>query len=149
MARIALTARIAAPADRVWAFFAPQRIIYWLGREMAATIEVSGGAASFAAGQKVRLAGRVGRQQTGLTAVVTRAEPGRVLEWRFVDPYGIRGSLRWELSEHDAATRVAMTDDYELPGRFAPLLDWLVTRHSVRRRDRLWLDRLRRLAERA
>lgn len=148
MARIALAARIAAPAGRVWAFFAPQRMTYWLGREMEATIEISGGAASFAAGQKVRLAGRVGGRQTGLTAVVTRAEPLRGLEWRFVDAYGIRGTLRWEISGEAAATRVAMTDDYSLPGRFARLADWLLTRHSVRRRDRLWLDRLRHLAER-
>lgn len=148
MARIALDARIAAPTDRVWAFFAPQRMTYWLGREMDATMEVSGGAADFAAGQKVRLAGRVGGRQTGLTAVVARAEPLRALEWRFVDAYGIRGTLLWEIAADDAMTRVAMTDDYTLPGRFARLADWLLTRHSVRRRDRLWLERLRHLAER-
>jgi uncharacterized protein YndB with AHSA1/START domain len=149
MARIALAADIAAPPDRVWAFFAPQRMPYWLGREMEASIEVSGGAASFAAGQKVRLAGRVGGRQTGLTAVVTRAEPQRALEWRFVDAFGVRGTLLWEISGDAAATRVTMTDDYDLPGRFARLADWLLTRHSVRRRDRLWLERLRHLAERA
>lgn len=148
MARIRLATEIAAPADRVWVFFAPQRMAYWLGREMDAAIEVAGGAADFTAGQKVRLEGRLGRRSLGLTAVVTRAEPLRLLEWRFVDAYGIRGTLRWQLAADGSSTRVEMTDDYDPPGRLGRLLDWLLTRHSVRRRDRLWLARLRHLAER-
>jgi uncharacterized membrane protein len=147
VACIQTSIEIAAPADRVWAFFAPQRMAYWLGREMEATIEVSGGAPGFAAAQKVRLEGRLGRRQVGLTAVVTCAEPLRALEWRFVDAYGIRGTLLWELSANGAATRVTMTDDYSPPGRLGRFLDWLATRHSVRRRDHLWLARLRHLAE--
>lgn len=152
MAHLLFTARIAAPPDRVWAFFVPQRMPYWLGKEMEAEIEVQGGAADFAVGQKVRITGRLGRRDVSLTAVVTTCAPGRLLEWRFHDAYGVRGTQRWELTPEGEGTLVTMRDDYDLPrglGWFARLLDFLYTRHAVARRDRTWLAALTRLAERA
>ncbi len=151
MAQLLFTARISAPPDRVWAFFVPQRMPYWFGKEMDAELEVQGGAADFAAGQKVRISGRLGRREVSLTAVVTACEPGRLLEWRFHDAYGVRGTQRWDLTPEGEGTQVAMRDDYELPrelGRFARLLDALYTRHAVARRDRAWLAALARLAQR-
>ncbi len=156
MARLAFTVEIAAPLERVAAFFLPQRMPYWYGVEMESCFEVQGGAADFRAGQKVRISGKLGRREVSLTAVVTEYREQRVLEWRFQDAYGVRGLQRWELdpspipSRAEAkATRVRLRDEYELPGRMGRLFDWLLTRHAVARRDRDDLARLKTLTERA
>lgn len=149
MAALSFRVKIAAPADRVAAFFVPQRMPYWFGSEMQAELEVQGGAADFAVGQKVRITGRMGGREVGLTAVVTAFRRARLLEWRFNDAYGIRGWQRWELHECGGATQVEMCDEYEMPGAFGRLLDRIFTRHAVARRDRAWLAKLKQLAERA
>lgn len=148
MAKLALDVLIQAPMDRVAAFFVPQRMPYWFGAEMHAEFEVQGGAADFAVGQKVRITGRMGGSEVTLTAVVTAFEPGRLLEWRFTDAYGIRGLQRWQLAADAGSTRVAMRDEYEMPGTLGRSFDALLTRHSVARRDRAWLAKLKQLAER-
>ena len=156
MARLDFTIEIAAPIDRVGAFFVPQRMPYWYGVEMESCFEVQGGAADFRAGQKMHISGKLGRREVSLTAVVTEYREQRVLEWRFQDAYGVRGLQRWELepfpipSRRDAGrTRVRLRDEYELPSRFGRVFDWLITRHAVARRDRGDLARLKTLAERA
>jgi len=148
MAALSLHVEIAAPVDRVAAFFVPQRMPYWFGSEMRAEFEVQGGAADFAVGQKVRVAGRMGGQDVALTAVVTAFQPARLLEWRFTDAYGVRGLQRWELSAAPNGTHVAMRDEYEMQGALGRLLDRIFTRHAVARRDRAWLAKLKQLAER-
>ena len=147
MARLEFTVEMAAPPDRVFAFFVPQRMPYWYGAEMESRFEVQGGAAEFAVGLKVRITGRLGRKQVSHTAVVTRHEWGRLLEWRFQDAYGVRGLQRWELEPTPSGTRVRLRDEYELPGRLGRLVDRLLTRHAVARRDRGDLARLKKLAE--
>ena len=173
MARLEFTLDIAAPPDRVAAFFVPQRMPYWYGAEMEAQFEMSGGASDFCVGQKVRITGTLRRREVSLVAVVTRCEPGRALEWRFHDAFGVKGLQRWELDPiraagevchsesasiladeespglpSDACTRVRMTDEYELPGFFGRLADALFMRFSVAARDRAWLRKLKQLAER-
>lgn len=147
MAELEFVAEIAASPERVAAFFVPQRMPYWYGREMQTEFEVQGGAADFAVGQKVRITGRLGRKEVSLTTVVTRFQPGRALEWRFADSYGVRGRQSWDLQESAKGTRVWMRDAYELPGAFGRLADRLLTRHAVARRDRAWLDCLKKIAE--
>lgn len=149
MAKRDIEVVVQAPVDRVAAFFVPQRMVYWYGVEMNAELEVLGGAADFATGQKVRIRGRAAGSEVTLTAVVTAYEVGRLLEWRFHDAYGVRGLQRWELRPEGDATRVTMRDDYEMAGRIARFLDALVTRRAVARRDRAWLAKLKQLAERA
>jgi len=148
MAKLEFSIEIAAPADRVAVFFVPQRMPYWYGAEMEAEFEVQGGAADFAVGQKVRVSGRVGKKEVSLTLVVTRFEFGRALEWRFADRFGVKGLQRWEITPSATGTRVTLKDEYELPGRLGRLADWLFTRYAVRGRDRDYLTRLKRLAER-
>lgn len=148
MARLEFAIEIVAPPNVVFAFFVPQRMPYWYGAEMNACFEAQGGAAEFQTGQKVRITGRLGKREVTQTVVITSYEWGRALEWRFQDPYGVRGLQRWEVEPAGDGTRVRMCDEYELPGRFGRLVDWLLTRHSVARRDREWLARLKRLAER-
>jgi len=147
MARLQFTLDVAAPADRVFVFFIPQRMPHWYGREMDMHFEVQGGAAEFQVGQKVRLTGRLGGREVSLTAVVTRYQWQRVLEWQFRDEYGVRGLQRWEVQRTASGTRLTMYDEYELPGRFGRLFDALVMRWNVARRDRRWLAKLQRLAE--
>ncbi len=147
MARLEFTLDVAAPADRVFVFFIPQRMPHWYGYEMDMRFEVQGGEAEFQVGQKVRLAGRLGGREVSLTAVVTRYEWQRVLEWQFRDEYGVRGLQRWEVEPTAGATRLTMYDEYELPGRFGRIFDALVMRWNVARRDRRWLEKLQRLAE--
>ncbi len=149
MARLVFTAEIAAPPDRVFVFFVPQRMPYWYGAEMDSRFELLGGAEEFCLGQKVHIAGQLGRREVSLTAVVTAYEWRRLLEWRFQDAYGVRGLQRWEIEPAGAGTRVRMRDEYELPGTTGRIADWLLTRHAVTRRDRRDLERLKRLAERA
>lgn len=148
MAELEFEIQIAAPLNLVTAFFVPQRMPYWYGAELQCEFEVEGGAADFAGGQKVRIAGRAGKREVSLTVVVMRYEWGRSLEWRFHDAYGVRGLQSWELSAVDKGTSVRMRDCYELPGRFGRVFDWLLTRRAVAQRDRAWLARLQRLVER-
>ena len=97
MAKLEFSVAIAAPMDRVFVFFVPQRMVYWYAAEMQAEFEVQSGAVEFAVGQKVRITGRLARREVSLTAVVTRYEWLRALEWRFQDAFGVRGMQSWEL----------------------------------------------------
>lgn len=148
MARLALEIQIQAPANRVAAFFVPQRMPYWFGSEIQAEFEVQGGAPDFAAGQKIRITGRMGGREVTLTTVVTAFEPGHLLEWRFTDAYGVKGLQSWELQPRASGTVVRMRDNYEMPG-IPGFLDAIFTRHAVARRDRAWLQKLKQLAERS
>ena len=148
MARLEFEQRIAATPALVAAFFVPQRMPYWYGHEMKAEFEILGGVSDFAAGQKVRITGRLGAREVTLTAVVTRYEFGRSLEWQFQDAYAVKGRQSWEIETQGDATRVRMRDEYEMPTSFTRFVDRLLTRHAVARRDRAWLARLARLAER-
>ena len=175
MARLEFSVEIVAPPDRVFLFFVPQRMVYWYNAEMRAEFEVQGGASEFAVGQKVRITGRIGRRAVSLTAVVTRYEWLRALEWHFHDAYGVKGMQSWEIQPFDGkpagqdfspaeqsvspgdssgasasavCTRVTMRDEYELPGWFGHLWDALLMRHAVARRDRSSLARLKSLSER-
>lgn len=149
MARLEFEQRIAASPALVAAFFVPQRMPYWYGHEMRAEFEILGGASDFAGGQKVRITGRLGAREVTLTAVVTRYEFGHAFEWQFQDQYGVKGKQSWEIAPQGDATLVRMSDEYEMSGRFARIMDALLTRHAVARRDRAWLARLARLAERS
>jgi hypothetical protein len=148
MVRIELEECIAASAALVGAFFVPQRMPYWYGAEMNCKFEVLGGAVDFAIGQKIRISGRLGAREISLTAVVTRFEFGRHLEWSFQDSYGVKGTQSWEISGTSDVATVQMRDEYEMPGTFGKVFDWVFTRHAVARRDRDWLARLKNLAER-
>ncbi len=149
MAKLEFTTEIAAPPDRVFVFFVPQRMPYWYGAEMECVFEVQGGAAEFQVGLKVRITANLGRKEISHTAVITNYAYQQLLEWRFQDAYGVRGLQRWELDPAPGGgTLVRMRDDYELPGRLGHIVDWLLTRHAVARRDRGDLKRLKKLAER-
>lgn len=151
MTRVESSVEIAAPADRVAAFFVPQRMPYWFGAEMDAEFEVQDGESDFRAGQKVRITGRVLRREVKLTVVVTRTLDGRMLEWRFRDEYGIRGLQRWEVTATPRGTLVRATDEFELPSRsrLARLAERFWMRPSVSRRARTHLFELKKLAERS
>jgi uncharacterized membrane protein len=151
MAKIETSVEITAPAELVFAFFVPQRMPYWYGAEMETSLEVQGGASDFAVAQKVRVAGHLGRREVSHTAVVTAVRFGRLLEWRFEDRYGVKGLERWELTSPSpgaAKTIVCMRSEYTFPGLVGKVMDWLVTRHAVARRNQNYLVRLKRLAER-
>ena len=79
-------------------------------------------------------------------------ENRKTFEWRFEDGYGVHGSERWELerlpNSTGPKTMIRFTDEYKIPGRFGRLIDWLLTRHALARRNRDYLDWLARLAER-
>jgi uncharacterized protein YndB with AHSA1/START domain len=147
MAALEIVTEISAPPNLVFAFFVPQRMPYWYGAEMESCFEVAGGAADFAAGQKVRISGKLGARRVTLTVVIVRYDCGRFLEWRFQDAYGVRGVQSWEVAASAAGTCVTMRDRYEMPGRIGRILDWLLTRHAAARRDRDYLARLKRLVE--
>lgn len=147
MAKLAFTIQIAASPARAGVFFVPQRMPYWFGAEMDAQFTVLGGAADFAAGQKVEIRGQLREREVSLTAVVTEYRMARVLEWRFQDRHGARGLQRWEIEEAPEGCVVRMRDEYELAGRLGRAFDWLLTRHAVGQRDRRHLARLKRLAE--
>jgi hypothetical protein len=148
MASLEFEQRIAASSALVAAFFVPQRMPYWYGAEMKSEFEILGGASDFAAGQKIRITGKLGSREISLTTVVTRFDFGRLLEWKFQDEYGVKGSQVWTIEPAGDGTLVKMRDVYEMPGAFGKAFDWLFTRHGVARRDRDWLARLQRLAER-
>ncbi len=154
MARIETSVRIAAPAEVVFAYFAPQRMPYWYGADMQACLEVQGGAPDFAVAQKVHVAGNLGKREVSHTAVITALQQARLFEWRFSDRYGVKGLERWELERIDATspdiapkTVVRMISDYTMPGPVGKAMDWLLTRHAVARRNENYLARLRRYAE--
>jgi uncharacterized membrane protein len=154
MARVETSVEIAAPVEVVFAFFVPQRMPYWYGADMQATLDVQDGAPDFAVSQKVRVTGNLRGREVSHTAVVTALQEARLLEWRFNDRYGVKGLERWELERVVAArpelpqrTIVRMRSDYTMPGVVGKALDWLVTRHAVARRNRDYLLRLKRYAE--
>jgi uncharacterized protein YndB with AHSA1/START domain len=150
MARLSFTVDIAAPPGRVAAFFAPQRMVYWYGRDISAEFELVGGAADFAVGQRLRITGKMGSKELSMTAVVTRFHPGQALEWQFKDEHGVRGAQAWDLEPAPGGgTHVQMRDAYSFPSRLGAFFDKIFVRHAVARRDRLWLGYLKRLAERS
>src|SRR5271157_3066891 len=126
MARIETSVQVAAPPELVFAFFVPQRMPYWYGSDMEVTLEVQGGSPDFAVAQKIRVTGRLGKQEVSHTAVVTALQQARVFEWRFKDRYGVQGSERWELERLGGSsgstemsaprTVVRMHSDYTMPG---------------------------------
>jgi hypothetical protein len=148
MALIDQSIEIAASPNDVFLFFVPQRMPYWYGSEMSSEFEVSGGASDFAVSQKVRITGKIGKKEISHTAVITRYEWLRFLEWRFEDAYGVRGLERWQLEPTSSGTHVTMRSEYQIPGRFGRAIDWLITRHAVARRNREYLACLRKFAER-
>jgi uncharacterized membrane protein len=154
MARIETSVQIAAPAEIVFAFFVPQRMPYWYGADMQACLEVQGGAPDFAVAQKVHIAGNLGKREVSHTAVVTALQQARLFEWRFSDRYGVKGVERWELAplasspaQNSPGTVVRMISDYTMPGILGKMMDWLLTRHAVARRNENYLARLKRYAE--
>jgi hypothetical protein len=150
MAALQFTIEIDAPLDRVGAFFVPQRMVYWYGRDIGAEFELLGGAADFAVGQKVRITGKMGRREISMTAVVTRFHPGHSLEWQFKDAHGVRGAQAWDMeSTPEGSTHVQMRDVYNFPGGIGKFFDKIFMRYAVARRDRLWLGYLKQMAERS
>ena len=148
MANLEFVREFAVPPKEIFVFFVPQRMALWYGTEMNSCFEVQGGASDFAAGQKVRITGRLGNREVALTVVITEYEWEHVFEWQFQDSYGVRGKQRWEFQPRGDTTRLTMLDQYEMPGRVGKVIDRLFTRYGVAARDRSWLDRLQRLAER-
>jgi hypothetical protein len=120
----------------------------WYGTEMNSHFEVQGGAPDFAVGQKVQITGKLGTREVSLTVVITAYRWEKLLEWQFQDSYGVRGLQRWELESTASGTRLQMRDSYQMPGLSGRLIDAAFTRFAVAQRDRSWLDRLQRLAER-
>jgi uncharacterized protein YndB with AHSA1/START domain len=148
MANLEFVREFAVPPKEIFVFFVPQRMVLWYGTEMNSCFEVQGGASDFAAGQKVRITGRLGNREVALTVVITEYQWEHVFEWQFQDSYGVRGKQRWEFQPRGDTTRLTMLDQYEMPGRIGNVIDRLFTRHGVAARDRSWLDRLQHLAER-
>jgi hypothetical protein len=147
MGQVTISVDIARPTNLVGAFFIPQRMRYWYGREMDPRFEVQRGADEFQKGLRVRIVGTLAKREVSLLALVTAYERGRLLEWRFEDRYGVTGFQRWEIAPAESGSRVTVRDEYELPGRIGKIWDWVFTKHAVRMRDRRDLDRLKRFAE--
>ena len=99
MGSVHLAVDIAAPRDRVFVFFVPQRMPLWYAPEMETQFELLGGESDFRAGQKVRISGRLGKREVSLVAVVQRYEWLRALEWDFQDAYGVRGRQIWQVED--------------------------------------------------
>ena len=152
MSRIVLTQIVAAPPEDIFVFFVPQRMPHWYGPEMRSSFKIQRGESEFRAGSKVHISGTLAKRTFSHTALVTAFEKGRLFEWRFEDAYGVRGSERWEMERLEnspgARTMIRFTNDYAIPGRMGRVIDWLLTRHALARRNRDYLDRLARLAER-
>jgi len=148
MADLKFSIEFATTPNEIFVFFVPQRMPLWYGVEMDAKFEVQGGAADFAVGQKVRIAGLLSGHEVALTVVVTAYRWERLLEWRFQDSYGVRGVQRWEIELWAGKTVLRMRDSYQMPSAFGRVFDMVFTRFAVAQRDRAWLDRLQRLAER-
>lgn len=150
MTRIVTAIEIAAPLADVAVFFVPQRMPYWYGAEMAAEFQLLDGASDFAPSQKVRIAGKLGSRDVGHTAVVTDYRWGKILEWRFQDRYGVKGTERWELAALSSTkTCVTMTSEYEMPNLMAKCMDKVFTRYAIKRRNNIYLMRLKKFAERS
>src|SRR6202451_734779 len=81
MANLEFVREFAVPPREIFVFFVPQRMALWYGTEMNSCFEVQGGASDFAAGQKVRITGRLGDCGVGLTVVIPEYQRGSVLEW--------------------------------------------------------------------
>ena len=121
MATIEQSIEIATTPVEIFLFFVPQRMPYWYGAEMAAEFEVSGGAADFAVSQKVHISGKLGKKEVAHTAVITRYEWNRVLEWRFEDDLrrarpralGTDADIHRHSPHHD----VTMTANTKCPAR--------------------------------
>ncbi|HMD30884.1 MAG TPA: hypothetical protein VKG84_03165 [Candidatus Acidoferrales bacterium] len=94
-----LNVEIAAPRDRVFVFFVPQRMPLWYAPEMETQFEVTGGEPDFRTGQKVRISGRLGGREVALVAVVQRYEWMHSLDWEFQDAYGVRGRQMWQVDD--------------------------------------------------
>jgi uncharacterized protein YndB with AHSA1/START domain len=152
MSRIVLAQIVAVPPEDVFVFFVPQRMPYWYAPEMRSSFETQGCGSDFCAGSKVRISGKLANRDFSHTAVVTAFERPRLFEWRFEDAYGVRGSERWEMellkNPSAAKTMIRFSNEYKIPGRFGRVIDWLLTRHALARRNRDYLERLARLAER-
>jgi hypothetical protein len=99
MGTLHLSVDIAAPRDRVFVFFVPQRMPLWYAPEMETEFEVQGGESDFRVGQKVRITGHLGKREVTLTAVVQRYDWLHALEWEFQDAYGVRGRQIWEVED--------------------------------------------------
>jgi hypothetical protein len=149
MAYVELSTQISTAPNEIFVFFVPQRMPLWYGAEMNACFEVQGGASDFAVGQKVRITGKLQNFELTLTVVITAYEWQDHLEWQFQDSYGIRGKQRWDLLPEAGATNLIMTDEYTMPTTLGKILDRFATKHAVEVRNRSWLYRLKRLAERA
>jgi Polyketide cyclase / dehydrase and lipid transport len=149
MTRIETTIDIAAPVEDVFVFFVPQRMAYWYGKEMGAEFEVQDGASEFQVSQKICVLGKIGKREVGHTAVVTRYDWCRSMEWRFQDRYGVKGLERWEIEiDSTLHARVRMISEYEMPSAIARFVDRIFTRRGVERRNKSYLERLKKLAER-
>jgi hypothetical protein len=148
MARVELATQISTTPNEIFVFFVPQRMPLWYAAEMNAHFEVQGGAPDFAVGQKVRITGKLQNHDVALTVVITAYEWEHHLEWQFQDSYGVRGLQRWDLQPEESATKLTMRDEYTMPTKLGKILDSLVTRRAVKLRDRDWLARLKRFAER-
>jgi uncharacterized protein YndB with AHSA1/START domain len=148
MAILEFSREFSVPPNEVFVFFVPQRMPLWYGVEMDAHFEVQGGASDFAVGQKVGITGVLQTWDVALTAVITAYQWERLIEWQFQDSYGVRGLQRWELEPIPSGTRLRMRDSYRMPSTFGRIFDFAFTRYAVSQRDRAWLDRLQRLAER-
>lgn len=151
MTRVESTIEIAVARNEVAVFFVPGRMSYWYGREMDAEIRALACGSDFMPSQIVQISGKIRGREVAHTAVVTKFDWGKLLEWKFKDPYGVRGTERWEFlpSAEGNVTVVKMTSEYEMPGAFARVIDWLVTRRWLARRNREYLARLKKLAERS
>jgi hypothetical protein len=148
MAHLEFSRDFSVAPNEVFVFFVPQRMPLWYATEMNSHFEAQGGASDFAVGQKVQITGKLGKREVSLTVVVTAHCWEKLLEWQFQDSYGVRGLQRWELESLPTGTRLRMRDSYQMPGLSGRLIDAAFTRFAVAQRDRTWLDRLQRLAER-
>jgi hypothetical protein len=149
MAHVELATQISTKPNEIFVFFVPQRMPLWYGAEMNAHFEVQGGAPDFAAGQKVRITGKLQQRDVALTVVVTACQWDHHLEWQFQDSFGVRGMQRWDLQPEGSTTKLTMRDEYQMPTKLGKIVDRLITRRAVELRDQSWLDRLKRFAERA
>jgi uncharacterized protein YndB with AHSA1/START domain len=159
MGALHLEIQIAAPLDRVFVFFVPQRMPLWYAPEMETCFEISGGESDFRVGQKVKITGHLGKREVSLVVVVQRYDWMRALEWEFQDAYGVRGRQMWEVEQFSSlggagkapaqipTIRVVMHEWYTFPGRLGRWLDPILMRPSICARDRRMLENLKRLAE--
>ena len=99
MGSLHLDVHIAAPLDRVFVFFVPQRMPLWYAPEMETCFEISGGESDFRVGQKIKITGHLGKREVSLVAVVQRYDWLRALDWEFHDAYGVHGRQMWEVEE--------------------------------------------------